>query len=98
MRVLVIPDCHLKPWMFEKAAAIMSGERTDNAVCLMDIPDDFGKDDPDLYKKAYDAAIRFAKQFPQSLWCYGNHDLSYVWSKPETGFNPAVRIRHLYCR
>ena len=28
MRVLVIPDCHLKPWMFEKAAAIMSGERT----------------------------------------------------------------------
>ena len=50
MRVLVIPDCHLKPWMFEKAAAIMSGERTDNAVCLMDIPDDFGKDDPDLYK------------------------------------------------
>lgn len=92
MRVLVIPDCHLKPWMFEKAAAIMSGERTDNAVCLMDIPDDFGKDDPDLYKKAYDAAIRFAKQFPQSLWCYGNHDLSYVWSKPETGFNPAVRM------
>lgn len=51
MRVLVIPDCHLKPWMFEKATAIMSGERTDNAVCLMDIPDDFGKDDPDLYKK-----------------------------------------------
>lgn len=60
MRVLVIPDCHLKPWMFEKATAIMSGERTDNAVCLMDIPDDFGKDDPDLYKKTYDAAIRFA--------------------------------------
>lgn len=92
MRVLVIPDCHLKPWMFEKAAAIMSGKRTDNAVCLMDIPDDFGKDDPDLYKKAYDAAIRFAERFPQSLWCYGNHDLSYVWNKPETGFNPAVRM------
>lgn len=92
MRVLVIPDCHLKPWMFEKAAAIMSGERTDNAVCLMDIPDDFGKDDPDLYKKAYDAAIRFAERFPQSLWCYGNHDLSYVWNKPETGFNPVVRM------
>ena len=92
MRVLVIPDCHLKPWMFEKAAAIMSGERTDNAVCLMDIPDDFGKDDPDLYKKAYDAAIRFAERFPQSLWCYGNHDLSYIWNKPETGFNPAVRM------
>ena len=24
MRVLVIPDCHLKPWMFEKAAAILT--------------------------------------------------------------------------
>lgn len=92
MRVLVIPDCHLKPWMFEDATAIMNSGKADNAVCLMDIPDDFGKDNPDLYKKAYDAAIRFAKQFPQSLWCYGNHDLSYVWSKPETGFNPAVRM------
>lgn len=92
MRVLVIPDCHLKPWMFEDATAIMNSGKADNAVCLMDIPDDFGKDDPDLYKKAYDAAIRFAERFPQSLWCYGNHDLSYVWNKPETGFNPAVRM------
>lgn len=92
MRVLVIPDCHLKPWMFEDATAIMNSGKADNAVCLMDIPDDFGKDDPNLYKETYDVAIRFAKQFPQSLWCYGNHDLSYVWSKPETGFNPAVRL------
>lgn len=92
MRFLVIPDCHLKPWMFEDATAIMNSGKADNAVCLMDIPDDFGKDDPDLYKKAYDAAIRFAERFPQSLWCYGNHDLSYVWNKPETGFNPAVRM------
>ena len=51
MRVLVIPDCHLKPWMFEDATAIMNSGKADNAVCLMDIPDDFGKDNPDLYKK-----------------------------------------------
>ena len=87
------PGLPLKPWMFEDATAIMNSGKADNAVCLMDIPDDFGKDNPDLYKKAYDAAIRFAKQFPTNLlWCYGNHDLSYVWSKPETGFNPAVRM------
>ena len=77
MQILVIPDCHLKPWMFEEAASIMRSKKTDNAVCLMDIPDDFGKDDPDLYEKTYDAAIAFAKEFPDTLWCYGNHDLSY---------------------
>ena len=39
------------------------------------------------YEKAYDAAINFAKEFPDSLWCYGNHDLSYVWDKMETGYS-----------
>lgn len=74
----------------------MRSKKTDNAVCLMDIPDDFGKDDPDLYEKTYDAAIAFAKEFPDTLWCYGNHDLSYVWGKLETGYNP--ELRDLVCQ
>ena len=41
MRVLVIPDIHLKPWMFERAAEIMEDEGIEQAVCLMDIPDDW---------------------------------------------------------
>lgn len=31
MRVLVIPDCHLKPWMFESAAKIMRSGKADKA-------------------------------------------------------------------
>lgn len=64
----------------------------DKAVCLMDIADDFGKqNDSDLYCQTYDRAIHFAKEYPDTLWCYGNHDLSYLWGKPETGYNPAMR-------
>lgn len=43
MRVLVIPDVHLKPWMFEQAAVLMREKKADRAVCLMDIPDDWEK-------------------------------------------------------
>ena len=41
MKVLVIPDVHLKPQMFRQAAAIMNTRAADRAVCLMDIPDDW---------------------------------------------------------
>lgn len=44
MRVLVIPDVHLKPWMFEQAAVLMRAKKANRAVCLMDIPDDWGKE------------------------------------------------------
>ena len=43
MKVLVIPDVHLKPWMFEQAAVLMREKKADRAVCLMDITDDWGK-------------------------------------------------------
>ena len=88
MRVLVIPDVHLKPWMFEKAANAMRSCEVDNAVCLMDLPDDWNREfDIESYEDTFDAAIRFAKEFPDALWCWGNHDLSYVWSLPETGYS-----------
>ena len=41
MKVLVIPDVHLKPQMFRQAVAIMNTRAADRAVCLMDIPDDW---------------------------------------------------------
>lgn len=41
MKVLVIPDCHLKPWMFAQADAIMKKGIAEKAVCLMDLADDF---------------------------------------------------------
>lgn len=98
MKILVIPDVHLKPWIFERAAEIMNSGAAEKAICLMDIPDDWGKAyNLGLYEETYDAAIRFQKQYTDTLWCYGNHDLSYVWLQPESGFSsvaiPVVNMK-----
>ena len=88
MKILVIPDVHLKPEMFKRASAILKKGHADRAVCLMDIADDWNREyDVDLYTKTYDTAIAFAKKYPETLWCYGNHDLSYVWMEMESGFS-----------
>lgn len=89
MKVLVIPDIHLKPYIFDAAEKILKDGKADQAVCLMDIADDWNKEyDISLYASTYDRAIDFAKRFPATLWCYGNHDISYVWNKLETGYSP----------
>ena len=88
MKVLVIPDVHLKPWMFDRAAEIMKEGEAEKAVCLMDIPDDWGKAFLlGIYEETYDAAVRFQKAHPDTLWCWGNHDLSYAWLQAESGFS-----------
>lgn len=88
MKVLVIPDIHLKPWMFEQAGEFMRLGVAEQAVCLMDIADDWQQQwNLDLYIQTYDAAIAFAKAFPEMLWCYGNHDVSYQWNRRETGYS-----------
>ena len=89
MKVLVIPDVHLKPWMFEQAAMLMKKGTADLALCLMDIADDWKQQyNLDLYEQSYDAAISFAEGFPDTLWCYGNHDICYEWNQRETGYSP----------
>lgn len=88
MKVLVIPDVHLKPDMFIRAAELMRSGIADRAVCLMDIADDWKQQyNLDLYVRTYDAAISFAKEFADTLWCYGNHDLSYIWNQRESGYS-----------
>ena len=67
MKVLVLSDIHLKPYMFFKASNLMRKGVADKAVCLMDIADDWGKQfQIEEYEKTYDAAINFAKEFPDS--------------------------------
>ena len=89
MQVLVIPDIHLKPWIFDRAEEILQAEMADRAVCLMDIPDDWGMElQVEMYRETFDRAIEFANTFPDTLWCYGNHDVSYLWGKLETGYSP----------
>lgn len=88
MRVLVIPDIHLKTWIFDRAEDILKDGEADRAVCLMDIPDDWGMEfQVDRYKETFDRVIEFAKDYPDTLWCYGNHDISYLWGKLEAGYS-----------
>lgn len=89
IRILVIPDIHLKPWLFDCAENILESGKADRAVCLMDMPDDWDMQfQIGLYAKTFDRAIKFAKDHPDTLWCYGNHDLSYPWGMLETGYSP----------
>lgn len=93
MKVLVIPDVHLKPNMFYRAGALMHQKIADIAVCLMDIADDWNQEyNVALYEETYDAAIKFAKDYPETLWCYGNHDLSYIWHQMETGYSGMASV------
>ena len=88
LKVLVIPDVHLKDWMFDRASYLLAAGKAERAVCLMDIPDDWGQEfDLKLYKETFERAVAFARKFPETLWCYGNHDLSYVWNQPESGYS-----------
>lgn len=81
-KALVIPDIHLKPWIFSQAIDIMETTDCDNAVFVGDLVDDWGcQYNLELYKETLDAAIDFARRYPDSYWCYGNHDLSYLWSQ-----------------
>ena len=89
MRVLVIPDIHLKTWIFDRAEKILKDGKADRAVCLMDIPDDWNMEfQIERYKETFDRAIAFAMDYPDNLWCYGNHDVSYPWGRLETGYSP----------
>ena len=88
MIVLGIPDVHLREYMFKRAAEIMRSRHIDVCVCFMDIADDWGRgNDIEAYIRAYDAAIEFAKEFPNTLWCWGNHDISYIWKCIESGYS-----------
>lgn len=102
MKALVIPDVHLRWYMFDEAAEIFrkmaaqelliaEHERQSvGVVCLMDLPDDWGKeDDLALYEKTFDRAIQFVREFKEEniSFCLGNHDLSYIWGKFESGYS-----------
>ena len=93
MQALIIPDVHLKPWMFDRAAEIMRRKEADCAVCLMDIADDWGQErNVGLYIETFDAAIAFAEEFMNSLWCYGNHDLPYLYDLYGPGFSEFAEV------
>ena len=96
-KVFVIPDIHLKPWIFDKAEEWLSKNEYDQIVCLGDIADDWNQGlNIGLYRKTFSALTSFAKNHPNMLFCYGNHDVSYMWEALETGYSDAARESVLY--
>lgn len=88
MKILVIPDVHLKPWIFDRAHELLEKDIADNAVFLGDIPDDFNKqNNVKLYEETFDAAMRFSRNHTTAYWCYGNHDVCYLWDYRESGYS-----------
>jgi len=77
-QVLVIPDLHLKPWMFDRADRILEAGQADRAVQLGDLVDDWGQlKNVGLYNETMERAYKFHKAHPNTLWCLGNHDADY---------------------
>ena len=65
MKVLVIPDIHLKPFMFKQAAELMERGIAQRVVCLMDIPDDWDKQFNILfYEETYEELAIMAAAMP----------------------------------
>lgn len=61
MKLLVIPDIHLKTWIFDRAETILKAGKADRVVCLMDMPDDWDMEfQIERYKETFDRAITFA--------------------------------------
>ena len=55
-KVFVIPDVHLKPWMFDKAEELLSRSEYDKIVCLGDLVDDWDQEKKlRLYSETFDA-------------------------------------------
>lgn len=99
MKALVIPDTHLKPAMFEAAGRLMERGAADRAVCLGDLVDDWGKEyDTQLYEDTMNAAIEFAKRFPDSVFLYGNHELAYRYFLEVSGQSHSPIVQYTVIR
>lgn len=81
MKVLIIPDVHLKPWMFDRADEILKDPGIDEVIQLGDLVDNW-TEEPKLkdYRALFSRAAEFAEDHPTAYWCIGNHDISYIWN------------------
>ena len=54
-----------------------------------DLVDDFNQQfNNAAYEGIFRTVLEFDEKHPNTLWCYGNHDISYIWGKLETGYSP----------
>lgn len=96
MKVLVLSDVHLKPWIFDRADRILTSGQADLAVQLGDLVDDWDQlKNVGLYNETMERAYKFHKAHPNTLWCLGNHDLAYYhhdYGPRESGHSALAEI------
>lgn len=96
-KVLVIPDVHLKPWIFDRAEAIMQENKLDLAVFIGDLVDDWKCEAKlDLYRETIERAEVFKAMRPNSLFCYGNHEVAYMVNSSCSGNSELFRSAITY--
>lgn len=87
-KVLIISDTHLKSWIFERADEIIQEYATKDiplqVIQLGDNLDDFYATAQD-YRSHYATMIWFKTIHPNTIWLYGNHEVSYLIDRPVTG-------------
>ena len=87
MKVLVIPDMHLKTWMFKLIREIPEN-LYDKIVFLGDFVDEFNQQaNRQLYQEMLEQVKSFVVGNPKVHVCLGNHDISYVYEWLESGFS-----------
>lgn len=79
MQILIIPDVHLKPYIFDAAEILVNKYHFDKIIFIGDLVDDWHKSGNILLvKETIDRAIKFKKDHPNTLFCYGNHETGYL--------------------
>ncbi len=87
-KVFVIPDVHLKPWMFDAASDLIEKGNYDKIVLLGDLVDDWNQEkNLDLYRETFDKIYEFLDRYPDVIYCFGNHDVSYLFQAFESGYS-----------
>ncbi len=91
-KIFIIPDIHLKPNMLLVAEEILENSSFDEIVFLGDIPDDWNQEfNVDLYEETFETVADFMRRHENVFFCYGNHDVSYVWQAMESGYSVWAR-------
>lgn len=84
--ICVIPDIHLKPEMFDRADKIISSGQAERAIQMGDLVDDWGMEfNIKLYDRTMQRVLKFHREHPDTLWCWGNHD--YLYAHPRSGMD-----------
>ena len=80
LQVLVIPDVHLKPYIFDRAEKILKSGQADYAICLGDYVDEWDcENNLDMYQETFERMLKFKHDFPSTVFLIGNHDFSYMY-------------------